>query len=146
MGLPEQAGEDALQNAIVLFLQRADAQGQAEFLRASAGKQIGFFVTAMRNNMLKVKLRNRLAPLPEKTYEVEIVPGPAEEVAEQDCFEKALQELSEGQREVMELDIQGYTDKEIAAKLNIAAGTARKRLFDARKNMAKFLERQGIRP
>lgn len=145
-GFPEHAAEDGLQDAIVLFLQREDEQWQSDFLKASLGEQLGYFWRAICNNTLKAILRNRLEPIPEQGCEDHAAPNLVGEVAEQDAFMKALQQLPEEKREVMELNAQGYTGKEIAIKLNITAEAARKRLFDARKCMREFLQMQRSRP
>jgi RNA polymerase sigma factor (sigma-70 family) len=145
--LPAHAAEDALQDAIVLVLQRTDASWLAQFLAASPKEQIGYFLSAIHNNALKAILRNRLDPLPEIPCEDETAPNPAREAERTDtrrAVREAIQRLPKAQREVMELDMEEYTDAEITGKLHISPGATRKRRFDAGENMRKILQSQDI--
>jgi RNA polymerase sigma factor (sigma-70 family) len=55
-------------------------------------------------------------------------------------LERCVSSLPEGQREVLILfDIQGYSHNEIAKLLEIAPGTSKSRLFEARKAMRREL-------
>jgi RNA polymerase sigma factor (sigma-70 family) len=149
IGRPEQAVEDALQNAIVLFLQRAEVEGQEEFLRASAGKQIGFFVTSMRNNTLKVKLRNRLDALPETPCEDEAALDPAEEMERKDtrrAVREAVQYLPKRQREMIELELLEFSTEETAQALNTSTTNVRVQQLRARRKLKEILQEQDLLP
>jgi RNA polymerase sigma factor (sigma-70 family) len=146
MGVSVETAEDALQDALVLVLQRADAAWLAEFLAASPKKQIGYFLTAMHNNALKAILRNRLDPLPETPREDETALDPAEEVERKDAITKAWQNLPERQREVMALRKAGYTAPEIAKKLGITPNNARQQELKALRNMREFQRKQDAMP
>ena len=148
-GFPEQAAEDALQDAVVLFLRRVDAQWLADFLKASPREQIGYFLTAIHNNTLKAITRNRLNSLPEKPYEDETALDPAEEMGRADtrrAVREAIQRLPKRQREVMELTLQEYSDEEIAKKLNTSTVNVRVRKLHARRNLQRILQGQDITP
>jgi RNA polymerase sigma-70 factor (ECF subfamily) len=55
-------------------------------------------------------------------------------------LERCVSSLPEGQREVLLLfDIQGYSHNEIAKMLEIAPGTSKNRLFEARSAMRREL-------
>ena len=146
-GFPEHAGEDALQDAMVLMLQRMDTQWQARFLTASAEEQIRYIVAAIGKNTLKAISRNRLEPMPETPCEDETALNPAEEMERADtrrAVREAIQRLAKGQREVMELDMEEYTDKEITEKLHISREAIRKRRYNAGENLKIILQSKDI--
>jgi len=59
-------------------------------------------------------------------------------------LERAVAELPDGQREVLLLhDVEGYTHKEIAELLDIAAGTSKSQLSKARATLRTWLDDQG---
>lgn len=61
-------------------------------------------------------------------------------------LERLLRELPDGQREVLVLSqLEGYTHEEIAATLDIAPGTSKSRLFEARRTLRHRLD-AGARP
>jgi RNA polymerase sigma factor (sigma-70 family) len=150
MGVSVETAEDALQDALVLVLQRADAAWLAEFLAASPKKQIGYFLTAMHNNALKAILRNRLDPLPETPCEDETSPDPAEEVERADTRRavwEAIQHLPKRQREVIQLgDIEDWSREDITKHLKISAVNLRQQRFKGLQQMKKLLQSQDITP
>lgn len=63
----------------------------------------------------------------------------------QDLVQKGLQSLSFDHRAVLVLhDLEDLPEKEVATILNIPLGTVKSRLFNARKSIRKFLEKQGV--
>ena len=63
----------------------------------------------------------------------------------QDLIQKGLQSLSLEHRVVLVLhDLEDVPQKEVADILAIPVGTVKSRLFNARKNIHKFLEKQGV--
>lgn len=63
----------------------------------------------------------------------------------QDLVQKGLQSLSLEHRAVLVLhDLEDLPQKEIAAILDIPVGTVKSRLFNARKSIRNFLEKQGV--
>ena len=56
-------------------------------------------------------------------------------------LERLVAALPEGQRSVLGLfHLEGYSHEEIAAMLDIAPGTSKSRLFEARRNLRRWLE------
>ena len=56
-------------------------------------------------------------------------------------FEQAIEQLPPGAREIFVLhDVEGYKHREIAAMLDIAAGTSKRQLHRARMLMRRYLE------
>ena len=63
----------------------------------------------------------------------------------QDLVQKGLQTLSLEHRAVLVLhDLEDVPQKQVAEILAIPVGTVKSRLFNARKNIRKFLEEQGV--
>lgn len=64
----------------------------------------------------------------------------------QDVIRRALEALSFSHREVLVLHvIEEHSVEEVGEILGIAAGTVKSRLFHARENLQKILERRGFR-
>lgn len=77
----------------------------------------------------------------------EVLPGPAQARDLGMDFEAALEKLPDGAREIFVLhDVEGYKHHEIAALLEISAGTSKAQLHRARMMLRKHLGPRNPRP
>ncbi len=66
-------------------------------------------------------------------------------VLDTEYLEKAIMSLPEGYRAIFVLiEIEGYSHKEVAEKLNISVGTSKSQLFHAKKKLRAMLEEENV--
>ena len=99
------------------------------------------WVTAIGLNLARETLRKRARSRTEELDEhVELSARPVRD-AERIDLERAIAKLPNGYRAVLVLhDIEGFTHEEIGRQLQIAVGTSKSQLFDARRAVRSLLQ------
>jgi RNA polymerase sigma-70 factor (ECF subfamily) len=101
------------------------------------------WLTAIGLNLARETLRKRARS---RTEEIDEHPGIAARPvrdAERIDLERAIERLPNGYRAVLVLhDVEGFTHEEISRQLQIAVGTSKSQLFDARRAVRSLLQSQ----
>ncbi len=135
-GRPDEA-EDVLQEAWIRAAQRMDAFRWQSSLRTWLA---GFVINCCREYRRRrpSALQDPSIPAPDRQ-----TPCPTGALD----LDRLVAALPAGQREVLVLfDIEGYTHKEIARRLDIALGTSKSRLFEARRTLRGALNKEAHGP
>jgi RNA polymerase sigma factor (sigma-70 family) len=130
---------------------RPDAEDAIQETWIRAVRQLGGFrweaslrtwLSAIALNQAREVLRRRSrAPVTELPEGLELPARPVH-VGERVDLERAIARLPDGYRSVLVLhDIEGWTHEEIGRHLEIAVGTSKSQLFDARRAMRALLQR-----
>jgi RNA polymerase sigma-70 factor, ECF subfamily len=132
--------EDAAQEAFLVALDRLEDCRDPE--RFSA-----WFLTIVRNRSRNLIRREQLRDGEPMPFSVESPdPGPVlrlERAELRRALMEAVERLSDAQREVLLLhDLEGWKHREIAARLEMPAGTVRSHLHYARKRLRRLLSGQ----
>lgn len=100
------------------------------------------WLCAIALNQARETLRRRSrAPVTELPEGLELPARPTRDGERMD-LERAIAKLPPGYRSVLVLhDIEGFTHEEISAHLEIAVGTSKSQLFDARRAMRALLQK-----
>lgn len=147
-GRPEADAEDLVQDALERYMEHFRATPHPDTEQGC----MAWLATTLRNALIS-KLRRERAHRdaePHITSEQSAVPDPADPPPSASVTDgelrRAMDGLSAKQRDVLELNLRGKRYAEIAEALRIREGTVAKRLFDARKRLAKILlARSGVR-
>lgn len=128
--------EDLVQDAFLTVLDKLD--------RYDAGRPFApWFFKVLVNRGLSLRERARIreaAPLPEELVGTGGTDRRAERSEVRARVDRALAGLSDRQRMVVQLyELDGYSSPEIAEMLNVAEGTVRWTLHEARKNLREAL-------
>jgi RNA polymerase sigma-70 factor (ECF subfamily) len=169
---PHELGREALSHADALYnharrLTRngADAEElvQETYVRALAGARTftgghlkAWLFTIMRNVFLDLLRRDRHQPA---IGQLEVIDGASERIVSGDSqeidrlqgllgseIEAALATLSEGARVIILLDVEGFTETEVAEVLGCAVGTVKSRLARARGLLREKLKEHAPSP
>jgi len=132
----ESAAEDVIQDAFVYAIERVEECRQPERFGA-------WLLTIVRNRSRNhVRDRRRSEPL-ERVRHASDAPSPAVETERAELRERllaALATLPEVRREAILLhDLEGWTHREIAERLDLPAGTVRSHVHHARRAMREAL-------
>lgn len=128
-GRPDEA-EDVLQETWIRAAQRMDAFRWQSSLRTWLA---GFVINCCRELRRRrpSAFRDLSAPTPDRQS-----PCPTGVLD----LDRLVAALPDGQREVLVLfDVEGYTHEEIAQRLDIARGTSKSRLFEARRTLRRAM-------
>jgi RNA polymerase sigma-70 factor (ECF subfamily) len=165
-------GREALSHADALYnharrLTRNDADAeelvQETYARALAGAQTfmgghlkAWLFTIMRNVFLDLQRRGRHQPA---VGQLDVIDGAGERLASSDSqevdrlqglvgseIEAALATLSDGARAIILLDVEGFTETEVAEVLGCALGTVKSRLARARGLLREKLKEHAPSP
>ncbi len=138
--------EDAVQSTII------KAIDNIEKIRGIDGSETEFYLIAILKNTI-IDMQRKAKHLPE-TNRLEELEGAedecrVEEIAihkiEADKVKSALLSLDDKEYEILFLNlVKGYSPAEIADFYGISANTARQRIFRAKQNLKKILEKEGI--
>lgn len=91
------------------------------------------------------RVRRHLQAVPDSEVPERAEEPPAEQIAESTLVREALRDLSDSHREVLVLaHFGGLTVTEIAARLDVPAGTVKSRLYYAMRSLRGALEERGI--
>ena len=101
------------------------------------------WLTAIGLNLARETLRKRARTRTEEIDDrLELSTRPVRD-AERIDLERAIARLPNGYRTVLVLhDVQGFTHEEISRQLQIAVGTSKSQLFDARRAVRSLLQSQ----
>ena len=101
------------------------------------------WLTAIGLNLARETLRKRARTRTEEIDDrLELSARPVRD-AERIDLERAIARLPNGYRTVLVLhDVQGFTHEEISRQLQIAVGTSKSQLFDARRAVRSLLQSQ----
>ncbi len=127
-------GEDAMQEAFAELWQK---RGSVE-----VGQGLGFLLTVARRYLVDCYRHDVVASRvhEELARQEEADSRPEQSLMLGDALQKALQQLPEVQRSILQLrDAEGYSYKEIAAILNLSHQQVEVYLFRARVAMRKLL-------
>ena len=133
----EPAGaEDVCQDAFVYAIERIDDCRQPE--------RFGAWLLQIVRNRSRNQLRDRKSSVPIDDLPLESgMESPAARVEQREMRERllaALAEIPEERREVVLLhDLEGWTHREIAERMELPAGTVRSHLHLARKRLRELL-------
>lgn len=135
---------DALQETLVALWRELPRLRSVERFPAWAD---AILVNACRLTLRRRAMaRVRLVPLetgPEGDLRVPVRGGPEAELAERDAFDRAFETLSVEARAVLVLHhLEGRSVQAIADALRVPAGTVKSRLFAARRDLERALERE----
>ena len=123
--------EDALQEAWIRAAERLPDFHWRSALRTWLS---GFVINCCREIRRKREPAALRADLADQMTEVE---SPADRID----LERLLEALPDGQREVLVLfHLEGFTHDEIADRLDIAPGTSKSRLFQARRTLRRWID------
>lgn len=143
---PRETGEDTVNTWIMRLLAMKDEQKKREFLERTPGGQLAYGIVATYRNVLQeLRWEGRLEPLPEEGVG-DLASNPAEEAEAQDARAKAMQILSGRPREVIELDMLGFSAEEIAEELRMEPNNVRQQRFKAINKMRMFWQDKDITP
>jgi RNA polymerase sigma-70 factor (ECF subfamily) len=129
-----------------------DAEDVVQDAWVRAVRQLGGFrwesslrtwLSAIALNLAREALRRRgRAPMTELPEDLGR-PSHALRDGQRIDLERAIERLPEGYRTVLVLhDVEGFTHEEISRQLEIAVGTSKSQLFDARRAMRAMLQRE----
>jgi len=132
LGGSQPDAEDVVQETWIRAVRRLDGFRWESSLRT--------WLSAIALNFARETLRKRgrapLAALPDG-FELPAKPRPDGDRID---LERAIARLPDGYRSVLVLhDVEGYTHEEISRHLDIAVGTSKSQLFDARRAMRALL-------
>jgi RNA polymerase sigma-70 factor (ECF subfamily) len=139
-----QDAEDVVQDAFLAALQKLDTFERGRpfgpwLLRIVANRAL---------NVRKARALRRTEPVPATVVSHDASPYDVTRRSElRGDLERALESLPEQQRSIVQLfEIDGFTGPEIAAMLDMADGTVRWHLHEARRTLRAALETTGKRP
>ncbi len=129
----EEDAADALQEAFIeVFRSLKNYKGMS-----SLGAWIKTIV--IRNGLAKQKAAFPFEPMNDFTQDKQTITW--DENLTGEYLEKAIRKLPDGYRNVFLLfEVEGYTHREVAQLLNIAEGTAKSQLFQAKKMLQRLLK------
>ena len=134
LGGSRQDAEDVVQEAWIRAVRKLDGFRWESSLRT--------WLSSIALNQARETLRRRgRAPVTELPEGLELPARPARD-GERIDLERAIARLPAGYRSVLVLhDIEGFTHEEISRHLEIAVGTSKSQLFDARRAMRTLLQK-----
>jgi len=134
LGGSQTDAEDVVQEAWIRAVRKLSSFRWESSLRT--------WISAIALNQARETLRRRgRAPISELPEGFELPAKPTRE-GERIDLERAIAKLPAGYRSVLVLhDIQGFTHEEISRHLEIAVGTSKSQLFDARRAMRALLQK-----
>jgi RNA polymerase sigma-70 factor (ECF subfamily) len=133
----EADADDVCQDAFVSAMENID--------RCRDPERFAAWLMQIVRNRARDRLRERARPvLSLEGLAIESArPSPAVQAEREDAHGRLLRaigELPEGRREVLLLhDLEGWTHREIAARMNLPAGTVRSHLHHARRHVRRLL-------
>lgn len=119
--------------------------GRAHF---EPGCRFGPWFRTMMRNVFVDWLRRKSSRIPEEATELEddlfeLEPHQLEDFAER--FKRAWERLSPEEQEILALSYQyGYSKKEVGQRLRMSQPTLRRKLKEATKSLAGYLEEEGV--
>jgi len=133
LGGAEAETEDVVQEAWIRVARKLSGFRWESSLRT--------WLSAIALNLAREALRRRGRVRTEEWTDGVAPVAPAPRDAERIDLEQAIARLPDGYRAVLVLhDIEGYTHEEIGRQLQIAVGTSKSQLFDARRVVRAYLK------
>lgn len=136
----EQLAEDAIQDLFLKVWQKRDQLDSSRSIK-------GFLFTTLKNhvlNMVRNRKRRILNTIEAGTRKPACVRNTEHEILwneYQHLLEQGLEQLPSGKREVFRLRrVHGFTNQEVAAKLQISAATVKSQLYKATQFLRGFLK------